>query len=51
VGDLRFTAIPAVDGLGDPQVSWVISDRVSRIAHFGDALWLGKRAFRSTARK
>jgi L-ascorbate metabolism protein UlaG (beta-lactamase superfamily) len=35
------TALPAVDGLGDPQLSWAVraSDRV--VAHFGDTMFHG----------
>jgi len=35
------TSVPAVDGYGDPQVSWVISGGGRRILHAGDSLWHG----------
>ncbi|MDA0171391.1 MBL fold metallo-hydrolase [Solirubrobacter taibaiensis] len=41
VGELDFTAVPAVDGFGSPQVSWVISDGAARLIHCGDTLWHG----------
>jgi L-ascorbate metabolism protein UlaG (beta-lactamase superfamily) len=41
VGDLRLTAVPAVDGFGSPQVSWVVSDGDVRVIHCGDTLWHG----------
>jgi L-ascorbate metabolism protein UlaG (beta-lactamase superfamily) len=34
-------AVPAVDGLGSPQVSWVIDMRGRRIIHCGDTAWHG----------
>jgi L-ascorbate metabolism protein UlaG (beta-lactamase superfamily) len=41
VEDLQFTAVPAVDGFGSPQVSWVVSDGETRLIHCGDTLWHG----------
>jgi L-ascorbate metabolism protein UlaG (beta-lactamase superfamily) len=41
VGDLAFTAVPAVDGFGTPQVSWVASDGEHTLIHCGDTLWHG----------
>jgi L-ascorbate metabolism protein UlaG (beta-lactamase superfamily) len=41
VAGFRCTAVPAVDGLGDPQVSWVVADGDTRIIHCGDTLWHG----------
>jgi L-ascorbate metabolism protein UlaG (beta-lactamase superfamily) len=38
---LQFTAVPAVDGFGSPQVSWVVSDGETRLIHCGDTLWHG----------
>jgi L-ascorbate metabolism protein UlaG (beta-lactamase superfamily) len=38
---LEITAVPAVDGFGVPQVSWVVSDGESRVIHCGDTLWHG----------
>ena len=34
-------AVPAVDGFGDPQVSWVIESGGKRIIHAGDTLFHG----------
>jgi len=39
--DMSLTAVPAVDGFGDPQVSWVIEGGGRRIIHCGDTLWHG----------
>jgi len=41
VGGLQFTAVPAVDGFGTPQVSWVVTDGETRLIHCGDTLWHG----------
>jgi L-ascorbate metabolism protein UlaG (beta-lactamase superfamily) len=41
LGDFTATAVPAADGYGDPQVSWVISAGGRRIFHGGDTLWHG----------
>jgi L-ascorbate metabolism protein UlaG (beta-lactamase superfamily) len=41
VGPFRATAIPAVDGFGDPQVSWVVEADGTRILHAGDTLFHG----------
>jgi L-ascorbate metabolism protein UlaG (beta-lactamase superfamily) len=41
VADLELTAVPAVDGFGTPQVSWVISHGDGRLIHCGDTLWHG----------
>jgi L-ascorbate metabolism protein UlaG (beta-lactamase superfamily) len=41
VADVEFTAVPAVDGFGSPQVSWVVSDGHNRLIHCGDTLWHG----------
>jgi L-ascorbate metabolism protein UlaG (beta-lactamase superfamily) len=41
VGSFRATAIPAVDGFGDPQVSWVVEAGGTRILHAGDTLFHG----------
>jgi L-ascorbate metabolism protein UlaG (beta-lactamase superfamily) len=42
-GTAAFVAIsvPAVDGLGHPQVSWVVSGGGKRVFHAGDTLWHG----------
>ena len=39
--DFTATAVPAVDGYGDPQVSWVVTGGGRRIIHCGDTLWHG----------
>lgn len=41
LGDFTATAVPAADGYGDPQVSWVVSAGGRRIFHGGDTLWHG----------
>ncbi|MBX9400576.1 MBL fold metallo-hydrolase [Lysobacter sp. BMK333-48F3] len=41
LGDFTATAVPASDGYGDPQASWVISAGGRRIFHGGDTLWHG----------
>ena len=43
-GGFIFTAVPAEDGFGDEQVSWVISNGEQRVFHGGDTLWHGKWA-------
>src|SRR5256886_4819243 len=40
-GPFEITALPAADGLGDPQVSWVVAADGQRVAHFGDTLFHG----------
>jgi len=41
-GGFVFTAVPAEDGLGAEQVSWVISTPDQTIFHAGDTLWHGQ---------
>jgi len=41
VGPFTCTALPAVDGLGDPQVSWVVEAGGTRVLHLGDTLFHG----------
>lgn len=41
LGEFTATPVPAVDGYGDPQVSWVVSVGGRRIFHGGDTLWHG----------
>jgi L-ascorbate metabolism protein UlaG (beta-lactamase superfamily) len=41
VGPFSITALPAVDGFGDPQVSWAIAADGCRILHAGDTLLHG----------
>lgn len=40
-GPFTVTAIPAVDGFGDPQVGWVVEAEGTRILHHGDTLMHG----------
>jgi L-ascorbate metabolism protein UlaG (beta-lactamase superfamily) len=40
-GPFEITALPAVDGFGDPQVSWVVAAEGRRILHAGDTLFHG----------
>jgi L-ascorbate metabolism protein UlaG (beta-lactamase superfamily) len=41
-GGFAFTAVPAEDGLGAEQVSWVVSNGEKKILHAGDTLWHGQ---------
>lgn len=41
VGPFTVTALPAVDGFGDPQVSWAVEAGGRRILHAGDTLFHG----------
>jgi L-ascorbate metabolism protein UlaG (beta-lactamase superfamily) len=41
VGPFVLTALPAVDGLGDPQVSWLVEADGRRALHLGDTLFHG----------
>lgn len=41
LGDFTATAVPAVDGYGVPQVSWVVDGGGRRVIHCGDTLWHG----------
>jgi L-ascorbate metabolism protein UlaG (beta-lactamase superfamily) len=41
VGPFAVTAVPAVDGFGDLQVSWVVEADGQRIIHCGDTLFHG----------
>jgi L-ascorbate metabolism protein UlaG (beta-lactamase superfamily) len=40
-GPFTLTALPAVDGTGDPQVSWLIEADGKRVLHLGDTVWHG----------
>ncbi len=47
-GPFEITAIPAADGFGDPQISWVVAAGDTRILHCGDTVfhgwwWLAKQ--------
>lgn len=41
-GGFLFTAVPAVDGFGTEQVSWVITKDGRRFLHGGDTVWHGQ---------
>jgi L-ascorbate metabolism protein UlaG (beta-lactamase superfamily) len=41
VGPFTLTALPAVDGLGDPQVSWLVEAEGRRVLHLGDTVFHG----------
>lgn len=40
-GPFTLTALPAVDGVGDPQVSWLIEADGVRVLHLGDTMFHG----------
>ena len=40
-GPFTCTALPAVDGLGDPQVSWLVEAGGVRVLHLGDTVFHG----------
>jgi len=40
-GPFSVTAIPAADGTGDPQVSWLVEAGGRRVLHLGDTLFHG----------
>jgi L-ascorbate metabolism protein UlaG (beta-lactamase superfamily) len=40
-GPFTLTALPAVDGTGDPQVSWLIEAAGKRVLHVGDTMFHG----------
>jgi L-ascorbate metabolism protein UlaG (beta-lactamase superfamily) len=40
-GEFVAWAVPASDGLGSPQVSWVLDGGGQRVIHCGDTLWHG----------
>lgn len=39
LGPFRLTALPAVDGLGDPQVAWLVESEGQRVLHLGDTIF------------
>ena len=41
IGPFTCTALPAVDGLGDPQVSWAVAAGDTRVLHLGDTVFHG----------
>jgi L-ascorbate metabolism protein UlaG (beta-lactamase superfamily) len=40
-GPFTLTALPAVDGTGDPQVSWLVEADGTRVLHLGDTIFHG----------
>jgi L-ascorbate metabolism protein UlaG (beta-lactamase superfamily) len=40
-GPFAITALPAVDGLGDPQLSWLVEAEGCRVLHLGDTIFHG----------
>jgi L-ascorbate metabolism protein UlaG (beta-lactamase superfamily) len=41
IGPFVVTALPAVDGLGDPQISFMVEFGQTKVLHCGDTLWHG----------
>jgi L-ascorbate metabolism protein UlaG (beta-lactamase superfamily) len=41
IGPFTATALPAVDGTGDPQISWLIEGDGRRVLHLGDTMFHG----------
>jgi len=41
IGPFTIAAVPAVDTLGDPQVSWAVEAEGKRIIHLGDSMFHG----------
>lgn len=41
IGPFTIAAVPAVDGIGDPQVSWAIEAGGKRVIHLGDSMFHG----------
>jgi L-ascorbate metabolism protein UlaG (beta-lactamase superfamily) len=40
-GPFSLTAVPAVDGLGDPQISWLVEADGQKVLHLGDTMYHG----------
>jgi L-ascorbate metabolism protein UlaG (beta-lactamase superfamily) len=40
-GPFRVTALPASDGIGDPQVAWLVEADGARVLHLGDTMFHG----------
>ncbi|WP_426452843.1 MBL fold metallo-hydrolase [Paenibacillus sp. S-38] len=40
-GGITVTAAPSVDGVGDPQIAWIVEAGGRRAIHCGDTLWHG----------
>lgn len=50
IGPFNVTAVPSIDGLGDPQLNWVVEADGQRVFHGGDTMfhgwwWLVARRF------
>jgi L-ascorbate metabolism protein UlaG (beta-lactamase superfamily) len=41
IGPFTISALPAADGTGDPQVSWLIEAGGKRVLHLGDTMFHG----------
>src|SRR3954447_7655394 len=41
LGPFTVTALPAVDGIGDPQVSWLVETDGVKVLHLGDTIFHG----------
>ena len=41
IGPFAITAVPAVDGTGDPKVSWLVEADGTRVLHLGDTMFHG----------
>jgi L-ascorbate metabolism protein UlaG (beta-lactamase superfamily) len=41
IGALTATASYSVDGVGDPQISWIVQGEEKKMIHCGDTLWHG----------
>jgi len=41
LGPFTVTAVPAIDGLGDPQLNWVVEAEGARLFHGGDTMFHG----------
>jgi L-ascorbate metabolism protein UlaG (beta-lactamase superfamily) len=41
IGDLTIIATYSVDGIGDPQVAWIVESSEKKLIHCGDTLWHG----------
>jgi L-ascorbate metabolism protein UlaG (beta-lactamase superfamily) len=40
-GPFTLTALPAADGIGDPQVAWLVEAEGARVLHLGDTMFHG----------
>ncbi|MEU6350739.1 MBL fold metallo-hydrolase [Streptomyces sp. NPDC047072] len=41
IGPFTIAAVPAVDGIGDPQLSWAVEAGGKRVIHLGDSMFHG----------